>query len=96
MFSGRGLGKGEFNNYLNLFCFDNFFYFKGDELLDMSQTHLGFPYLINFSNLTQRWLTNGYVRSVRRIKQAPYPLVKVRLEEVAPVPGNFFLSLNDC
>lgn len=53
----------------------------------MSKTHLGFPYVINFSNLTQRWLTNGYIQSVRRIKQAPYPLVKVRLEELAPVTG---------
>lgn len=53
----------------------------------MSKTHLGFPYIINFSNLTQRWLTNGYVRNVRRMKQAPYPLVKVRLEELAPVAG---------
>lgn len=61
--------------------------FQGDQMLDMSKTHLGFPYLINFSNLTQRWLTNGYVRCVRRIKQAPYPLVKVRLEELAPVTG---------
>ncbi|KAJ8975954.1 hypothetical protein NQ317_011922 [Molorchus minor] len=60
---------------------------RGDQMLDMSTTHLGFPYLINFSNLTQRWLTNGYVRSVRRVKQAPYPLVKVRLEEMVPVTG---------
>ncbi|XP_072381963.1 protein deltex [Diabrotica undecimpunctata] len=59
----------------------------GDEMLDMSKTHLGFPYLINFSNLTQRWLNNGYLRNVRRIKQAPYPLVKVKLEELAPVTG---------
>ncbi|XP_074040861.1 deltex E3 ubiquitin ligase [Leptinotarsa decemlineata] len=60
---------------------------RGDQLLDMSKTHLGFPYLINFSNLTQRWLTNGYMRNVRRIKQAPYPLVKVRLEELSAVTG---------
>ncbi|CAH1100969.1 unnamed protein product [Psylliodes chrysocephalus] len=60
---------------------------NGDQMLDMSKTHLGFPYLINFSNLTQRWLTNGYVRNVRRIKQAPYPLVKVKLEELAPITG---------
>lgn len=53
----------------------------------MSKTHLGFPYIINFSNLTQRWLRNGYIRNVRRVKQAPYPLVKVRLEELAPVTG---------
>lgn len=53
----------------------------------MSKTHLGFPYIINFSNLTQKWLTNGYVRNVRRIKQAPYPLIKVRLEEMSTVIG---------
>lgn len=55
----------------------------------MTKTHLGFPYIINFNNLTQKWLTNGFVRSVRRIKQAPYPLVKVRLEELVPVIGKF-------
>ncbi|XP_060521849.1 protein deltex [Cylas formicarius] len=60
---------------------------SGDQTIDMSKTHLGFPYVINFSNLTQMWIVNGYVRSVRRIKQAPYPLVKVRLEELAPVTG---------
>lgn len=57
----------------------------------MSKTHLGFPYIINFSNLTQKWLTSGYVRNVRRVKQAPYPLVKVRLEELAAVTGKFQL-----
>ncbi|ENN71105.1 protein deltex [Dendroctonus ponderosae] len=60
---------------------------RGDQTIDMSKTHLGFPYVINFSNLTQMWLANGYVRNVRRVKQAPYPLVKVRLEELAPVTG---------
>lgn len=60
---------------------------RGDQTIDMSKTHLGFPYVINFSNLTQKWLTNGYIRSIRRVKQAPYPLVKVRLEELAPVTG---------
>ncbi|KAL3273718.1 hypothetical protein HHI36_015148 [Cryptolaemus montrouzieri] len=60
---------------------------RGDQIIDMTKTHLGFPYIINFNTLTQKWLTNGYVRSVRRIKQAPYPLVKVRLEELVPVIG---------
>ncbi|XP_045478217.1 protein deltex [Harmonia axyridis] len=60
---------------------------RGDQIIDMTKTHLGFPYIINFNNLTQKWLTNGFVRSVRRIKQAPYPLVKVRLEELVPVIG---------
>ncbi|KAK9719906.1 WWE domain [Popillia japonica] len=60
---------------------------RGDQTIDMSNTHLGFPYVINFNNLTQRWLTNGYVRSVRRVKQAPYPLVKIRLEELTCITG---------
>lgn len=60
---------------------------RGEQTIDMTKTHLGFPYIINFNNLTQKWLTNGFVRSVRRIKQAPYPLVKVRLEELVPVIG---------
>ncbi|CAH0564263.1 unnamed protein product [Brassicogethes aeneus] len=60
---------------------------RGDQTIDMSKTRLGFPYVINFNTLTQRWLTNGYIRSVRRIKLAPYPLVKVRLEELVPVTG---------
>lgn len=60
---------------------------RGDETIDMSKTHLGFSYIINFSDLTQRWLTNGYIRNIRRIKQAPYPLVKVRLEELTFVTG---------
>lgn len=72
-----------------LFLLHNSEHSQGDQTIDMSKTHLGFPYVINFSNLTQRWLTSGYVRSVRRVKQAPYPLVKVRLEELATVTGEF-------
>lgn len=60
---------------------------RGDQTIDMSTSYLGFPYIINFSNLSLRWLTNGRLRSIRRIKQAPYPLVKVRLEELAVVTG---------
>lgn len=69
------------------------FCLQGDQTIDMSKTHLGFPYIINFSNLTQKWLTSGYVRSVRRVKQAPYPLVKVRLEELSNVTGMYFVCL---
>lgn len=46
---------------------------KGDQTIDLSKTPLGFPYLINFCNLTQTRLTTGYVRSIRRVQQAPYP-----------------------
>ena len=62
----------------------------------MSQTHLGFPYVINFSNLTQRWSTNNYVRSVRRVKQAPYPLIKIRLEEITMIAGMWVLPFSFC
>lgn len=48
----------------------------------MSKTYLGFPYIINFCNLTQVRCCTGYVRPIRRIQQAPYPLVKVALEEL--------------
>ncbi|XP_051160479.1 protein deltex [Leptopilina boulardi] len=55
---------------------------KGDKTIDVSKTYLGFPYIINFCNLTQVRCCTGYVRSIRRILQAPYPLVKVTLEEL--------------
>lgn len=51
----------------------------------MSKTYLGFPYIINFCNLTQVRCCTGYVRSIRRIQQAPYPLVKVALEELQAI-----------
>ncbi|XP_018332330.1 protein deltex isoform X2 [Agrilus planipennis] len=60
---------------------------RGDQIIDMSKTHLGFPYIINFSTLTQKWLTNGHIRKVKRTKQAPYPLIKVKIEEMTAVMG---------
>lgn len=58
------------------------FLFQGDKTIDVSKTYLGFPYIINFCNLTQVRCCTGYVRPIRRIQQAPYPLVKVALEEL--------------
>ncbi|XP_033218714.1 protein deltex isoform X2 [Belonocnema kinseyi] len=55
---------------------------RGDKTIDVSKTYLGFPYIINFCNLTQVRSCTGYVRPIRRIQQAPYPLVKVSLEEL--------------
>lgn len=57
-------------------------YCQGDKTIDVSKTYLGFPYIINFCNLTQVRCCTGYVRPIRRIQQAPYPLVKVALEEL--------------
>lgn len=42
------------------------------------------PYIINFCNLTQVRKDTGFVRSVRRVQQATYP---VALRSEIP-PGN--------
>ncbi|XP_015597376.1 protein deltex isoform X2 [Cephus cinctus] len=60
---------------------------RGDKTIDVSKTYLGFPYIINFCNLTQVRCCTGYVRPVRRLQQAPYPLVKVALEELQLATG---------
>lgn len=53
----------------------------------MSKTFLNFPYIINFCNLTQVRTTTGFVRSIRRVHQAPYPLVKVQPDEIGLIAG---------
>lgn len=63
------------------------YFFQGDKTIDISKTYLGFPYIINFCNLTQVRCCTGYVRPIRRIQQAPYPLVKVALEELQVTSG---------
>uniref|UniRef100_A0A1B0CQ23 E3 ubiquitin-protein ligase n=1 Tax=Lutzomyia longipalpis TaxID=7200 RepID=A0A1B0CQ23_LUTLO len=55
---------------------------KGEQTLDLNKTHLGLPIVINFCNLTQIRHPNGPVRTIRRIQQAPYPLVKVPPESI--------------
>jgi len=60
---------------------------QGDKTIDVSKTYLGFPYIINFCNLTQVRCCTGYVRPIRRIQQAPYPLMKVALEELQITSG---------
>ncbi|XP_039292556.1 protein deltex [Nilaparvata lugens] len=62
---------------------------KGDQTIDISKTYLGFPYIINFCNLTQVRSTTGFVRSIRRIQQAPYPLIKVTPDEATAMAGNW-------
>lgn len=54
----------------------------------MGKTYLGFPYVINFCNLTQTRINTGFIRNIRRVQQAPYPLIKVRLEELTPSVHN--------
>lgn len=67
---------------------------KGDQTIDVSKTYLGFPYIINFCNLTQVRNNTGFVRNIRRVQQAPYPLVKVTQDEVNSMPSLRPLSHN--
>lgn len=53
----------------------------------MSLTYLCLPYVINFYNLTQISGSSGTVRNIRRVQQAPYPLVKVTLDELNSLTG---------
>lgn len=50
---------------------------KGEQCLDLTTTHLSMPFTINFGNLTQTRHPSGPIRTIRRIQQAPYPLVKL-------------------
>ncbi|XP_075220105.1 deltex E3 ubiquitin ligase isoform X2 [Lycorma delicatula] len=67
---------------------------KGEQTIDVSKTYLGFPYIINFCNLTQMRNNTGYVRSVRRTQHAPYPLIKVTPKEAANMAGLRMLRKN--
>ena len=60
----------------------------------MSKTYLSFPYIINFCNLTQVRTTTGFVRNIRRIKQAPYPLIKVQPDEIIMIAGMSNLGIH--
>lgn len=64
---------------------------QGNQTIDVSKTYLSFPYIINFCNLTQVRNTTGYVRNIRRIQQAPYPLVKIQPDEVDLIAGELVM-----
>lgn len=59
---------------------------KGEQTLDLGKTNIGLPYTINFCNLSQIRHPNGPIRSIRRIQQAPYPLVKITSNQITPSP----------
>lgn len=48
----------------------------GAQTLDMSQTFPACPYVINFCNLNQMNSKTGFVRAIRRVQQAAYPVGK--------------------
>lgn len=60
----------------------------GEQALDLSKTHLALPFTINFGNLTQTRHPSGPIRTIRRVQQAPYPLVKLPVIQ-QPVNSNY-------
>ena len=60
---------------------------KGDQTIDISTYFPGCPYIMNFCNLTQVRKTSGFVRPMRRVQQAAYPMVKLTQAEVAAMIG---------
>lgn len=46
-------------------------------MYDFLSSTLNLPFRINLSNLTEIRHTNGAVKRIRRVQQAPYPLIKV-------------------
>ncbi|XP_047003050.1 protein deltex [Schistocerca americana] len=83
-----GDSPGDWHTYdMDIQCLIETAWARGDQTTDISKTHGGFPYIINFCNLTQVRNNTGYVRNIRRVQQAPYPLVKVQPEEIGSVAG---------
>ncbi|XP_023343675.1 uncharacterized protein LOC111713112 [Eurytemora carolleeae] len=60
---------------------------KGEQTIDISTFFPGCPYIMNFCNLTQVRKTTGFVRPMRRIHQASYPMVKLTQAEIAAMVG---------
>lgn len=74
--------------YFVLFLTEKFslLYSQGEQTLDLGKSNLGLPYTINFCNLTQVRHPNGPIRNVRRVQQAPYPLVKITSQSNPSTP----------
>eukprot|EP00092_Neocalanus_flemingeri_P017841 GFUD01019305.1.p1 GENE.GFUD01019305.1~~GFUD01019305.1.p1 ORF type:complete len:875 (-),score=189.45 GFUD01019305.1:87-2711(-) len=60
---------------------------KGEQTVDISSYFPGCPYIMNFCNLTQVRKTTGFVRPMRRVQQAAYPMVKLTQAEIAAMIG---------
>uniref|UniRef100_A0A8D8SP62 E3 ubiquitin-protein ligase n=1 Tax=Cacopsylla melanoneura TaxID=428564 RepID=A0A8D8SP62_9HEMI len=79
---------GEWHAYdMQAQCLIEYSWAKGDQTIDISKTYLGFPYILNFCNLTQVRNTTGNVRNIRRAQQAPYPLIKLSANQMAEIQG---------
>lgn len=87
-------GAREWHTYdMEVQCLIESAWASGQQRIDISKTPLGFPYIINFLNLTQVRANTGYVRNVHRIPQAPYPLIKLSPEEMSNLAGKPIFSL---
>ncbi|XP_053678979.1 protein deltex [Anopheles nili] len=74
------LGKGGWNRYpLDIQSLIEQAWSNGEPMIDLEETAVGKPYLIDFTCMTYLNKSNGTVNHVRRKKQAPYPLLKVAL-----------------
>ncbi|XP_026466501.1 protein deltex-like [Ctenocephalides felis] len=86
---GGGEGGSEWLTHdMEVQCLIEESWASGEQTIDMSLTYLCLPYVINFYNLTQISGSSGAVRNIRRVQQAPYPLVKVTLEELNGFTGD--------
>lgn len=54
--------------------------FQGIQTYDFTNSSLNLPYRVNLSNLTEIRHTNGAIKRIRRVQQAPYPLIKVNAD----------------
>lgn len=54
---------------------------QGAQMYDLLKSVLGLPFRINFNNLTEVRHPSGPIKNIRRVQQAPYPLIKVTAEE---------------
>lgn len=59
----------------------------GAQTVDMSQTFPKCPYIINFCNLTQMNSRTRFIRGIRRVQQAAYPVGKPPLQQSHHGPG---------
>ncbi|XP_055604063.1 protein deltex [Uranotaenia lowii] len=82
-----GSSGNDWHSYtMEVQCFIEEAWARGDQTIDLTKTPLNLPYTINFLNLTQIRHQNGPLRSIRRIQQAPYPLVKVPNQAAITIP----------
>uniref|UniRef100_W8BFW5 E3 ubiquitin-protein ligase n=1 Tax=Ceratitis capitata TaxID=7213 RepID=W8BFW5_CERCA len=84
-------GPGDWHPFnMHLQCIIEDAWSKGEQRLDLCNTRLSAPYVINFCNLTQIRQPNGPIRSIRRTQQAPYPLVKLTPQQAQQLNVNFY------